>query len=398
VAREVSFAATATGGRGVYEFKWWLQSGGVWRVMRDWNSSSTLAWFPTTVGSYVMAVWARNAGATADAAEALAQLPWVVSTSVAAPTSTQTTALPSITSLTSDVSSPSVVGTQITFATTASGGAGSYEFKWWIQSGGTWSILRDWHSSRTLMWLPTTAGSYVIAVWARNAGVTTDAGQAVTQMSYVVSPRTTTSSTPLSITGLSSNLASPQTSGTAITFSTGATGGNAPYQFKWWVLSGGVWTVAQDWSASTSLTWRPSSAGTYAVAVWGRNAGVTADASQAMTQMSYVISAPTSAPSSGSSAPLSIASFTADLSSPRPRWTEVTFSAVATGGTGVYEFKWWIQSDGVWRVVRDWNSSPTFGWFPETSGSYVIAVWARRGGSRTDAREALAQLSYVITP
>jgi hypothetical protein len=406
VAREVTFAATATGGSGVYEFKWWLQSGGVWRVIREWNSSPTLRWYPTTADSYVMAVWARNAGATADAADALAQMPFVVSTtltSTASSGSTSTTTsgnstLPSITSFTSDLPSPRIVGTEITFAATAAGGTGAYEFKWWIQFGGTWSILREWNSTRTLLWQPTTASSYVIAVWARNAGVTTDASQGMAQMSYVISPRTTTS-TALSITSFSSNPASPQVSGTAITFWTGATGGTAPYQFKWWVLSGGVWTVAQDWNTSTSMTWRPASTGTYVVAVWARNAGVTADASQAMTQVSYVISAAaTSALPSGSSAPVSITSFTSDLSSPRLPWTEIRFAATAAGGTGVYEFKWWILSGGVWRVMRDWNSSSTVSWFPTTAGSYVIAVWARRGGSTIDASEALAQAPFVITP
>jgi hypothetical protein len=269
-----------------------------------------------------------------------------------------------------------------------------YEFKWWIQSGGTWSILRDWHSARTLLWQPTTAGSYVIAVWARNTGVTIDASQALAQMSYVVSPRTTsTTTTALSITGLSSNLASPQAPGTAITFSSGATGGAAPYQFKWWVLSNGVWTVGRDWSTSTSFTWRPWSAGTYVVAVWARNAGVTADASQATAQVSYVISA-----TGSSSAPLSITSFTSDLSSPQPRYSYINFSTVATGGTGDYQFKWWIQSGGVWSVLRDWDSRPMLEWFPRTAGSYVIAVWARNVGSTTDASEALAQAPFVISP
>jgi hypothetical protein len=386
----VRFTASAAGGTAPYQFKWWVLSGGVWYIAQNWSSSATLNWQPTSSGTYTIAVWARNAGVTADASQALAQVPYVVSNTA---TSSASASL-SITSLTSDVSSPSVVGTEITFAATAAGGSGVYEFKWWIQSGGTWSILRDWHSARTLLWQPTTAGSYVIAVWARNTGVTIDASQALAQMSYVVSPRTTsTTTTALSITGLSSNLASPQAPGTSITFSSGATGGTAPYQFKWWVLSNGVWTVGRDWSTSTSFTWRPWSAGTYVVAVWARNAGVTADASQATAQVSYVISA-----TGSSSAPLSITSFTSDLSSPQPRYTFINFSTVATGGTGEYQFKWWIQSGGVWSVLRDWDSRPMLEWFPRTAGSYVIAVWARNVGSTTDASEALAQAPFVISP
>ena len=47
--------------------------------------------------------------------------------------------------------------------------------------------------------------------------------------------------------------------------------------------------VAQDWDGINSFTWRPTASGTYVVAVWVRNAGVTADASQALAQVNYTI-------------------------------------------------------------------------------------------------------------
>jgi hypothetical protein len=88
---------------------------------------------------------------------------------------------------------------------------------------------------------------------------------------------------------LISNTANPTSRGTSIRFTTSASGGTGSYQFKWWVFDGASWSVAQDWSTSTSMTWRPETAGAYMVAVWVRNAGVTADASQGLAQMSYVI-------------------------------------------------------------------------------------------------------------
>ncbi|WP_410961606.1 hypothetical protein, partial [Salmonella sp. SAL4457] len=78
--------------------------------------------------------------------------------------------------------------------------------------------------------------------------------------------------------------------GTTINFTAAAAGGTAPYQFKWWVQSDGVWYVAREWNGSNTLTWQPTAAGIYVVAVWVRNSGVTADASQALAQVPYVIS------------------------------------------------------------------------------------------------------------
>ena len=62
----------------------------------------------------------------------------------------------------------------------------------------------------------------------------------------------------------------PAVTGPVIRFT--ASAGGAPRRIIQVVVqSGGVWTVAQEWSNSTTLTWQPT-AGTHMVAVWGRNA------------------------------------------------------------------------------------------------------------------------------
>jgi hypothetical protein len=126
----------------------------------------------------------------------------------------------------------------------------------------------------------------MVAVWARNAGVTADASQAMAQTTYVIS---TNGGSPLSVINLTSSVSSPAAPGTSITFTATANGGTAPYQYKWWVHDGTGWVVAREWSTSRTLTWRPTIEGAYMVAVWVRNAGVTADASQAMWQVQYII-------------------------------------------------------------------------------------------------------------
>src|SRR5688572_6563297 len=194
--------------------------------------------------------------------------------------------------LTPFISSPRVTGTSIGFSAVGSGGVGPRQYKFLVQrDGGTTQVLRGWSTTSTYMWTPTIAGSYIVTVWARSAGVTTDAPQASAQVTYVINAG-------LSITSLTSTLASPQPANTSIGFTAAATGGMGPYQFKWWVFDGTAWWIVQEWSTSASLNWRPTQAGTYIVAVWGRNAGVTADASQAMAQVNYVVSQPAGAPRS----------------------------------------------------------------------------------------------------
>jgi hypothetical protein len=74
------------------------------------------------------------------------------------------------------------------------------------------------------------------------------------------------------LTGLTAELGPP------VTFTASAAGGTAPYQFKWWLWDGATWTVLEDWSTGNTFAWTPSTPNpNYAVGVWVRSAGNTAD-------------------------------------------------------------------------------------------------------------------------
>jgi hypothetical protein len=377
----VTFTAAASGGRAPYQFKWWVYDGTTWTPVQNWSTSATFTWRPTRGGTYLVAVWGRNNGVTADASEAMAQVAYTI-TNAAAPQPL------AISSLTSNVASPQTSGTTVTFTTAATGGQAPYQFKWWVHDGAAWTVAQNWSASATLTWRPTRAGTYLVAVWGRNSGVEADASQAMAQVAYTITNGAAPQ--PMTISSLTSNVASPQSSGTTVTFTAAATGGQAPYQFKWWVHDGAAWTVAQNWSASATLTWRPTRAGTYLVAVWGRNSGVEADASQAMAQVTYTIT--TGAPIQ----PLAIASFTSSVASPQAAGTTVTFTATATGGEAPHEFKWWVYDGSTWTPLQNWNTSASFTWRPTSPGSYIVAVWVRNNGVRADASQALAQSSFLI--
>jgi hypothetical protein len=79
------------------------------------------------------------------------------------------------------------------------------------------------------------------------------------------------------LTGLTAELG-PQLPGTTATFTAIAAGGTAPYQFKWWLWDGAAWTVLEHWSTGNTFAWTPSTPNpNYAVGVWVRSAGSTAD-------------------------------------------------------------------------------------------------------------------------
>lgn len=87
-----------------------------------------------------------------------------------------------------------------------------------------------------------------------------------------------TSEVPVAtLTGLTAELGT-QLPGTTVTFTATATGGTTPYQFKWWLWDGATWTVLKDWSTDNTCAWTPSTSNpNYAIGVWVRSAGNTAD-------------------------------------------------------------------------------------------------------------------------
>jgi len=187
----------------------------------------------------------------------------------------------------------------------------------------------------------------------------------------------------VTLTSLTANLSAPQPPGSALTFTAGATGGTAPYQFKWWLWNGAAWTALTAWSTSNTFAWAPSTTNpNYAVGVWVRSAGETADQpsgyptnSEAYRSIPFPVQAPV----------LTLTSLTANLSAPRPRGSTVTFTAGATGGTAPYQFKWWRWNGATWTALTGWSTSNTFVWTPSTPNpNYAVGVWVRSAGETAD--------------
>jgi PA14 domain/K319L-like, PKD domain len=99
--------------------------------------------------------------------------------------------------------------------------------------------------------------------------------------------------------------------------------------------------------------------------------------------------------------PLTVTGISSNRMSPQPVGTSIIFSAIASGGTPPYQFKWWIVNGTSSSVGQQWSTSNTFTWTPTVAGSgYSIRVWARNAGSTADAADnpaAILSTSFAIT-
>jgi hypothetical protein len=118
--------------------------------------------------------------------------------------------------------------------------------------------VRDWSPTATWSWTPSGASPTAkVAAHARCSGCPwggAAGGEAV--LAYAIlspgSPPTTTTLTP--------DRAAPQPPGTTIAFTAGASGGTAPYEYRFWLFDGSSWSLVRDWSPTATWSWTPSGA------------------------------------------------------------------------------------------------------------------------------------------
>lgn len=268
----ITWSASASGGSaGPLQYRFWRydQSSGAWSIVQDYSAASTYTWTPVDgadVGTHAVQVWVRSAGSSANYEAWQTTGYFSVNRN---PVSTVT--------VTSDAVFPVPSGSIVHWTASSTGGV-SPQYKFWIyRDGAGWSVLRDWASSATASWSPSTDGQYALQVWARSNGSTVTYDTWTSTGTFTVG-----ASGPSSITTFKADVALPADPGTTITWTATASGGTAgPLQFKFWRLNQqtGTWSVVQDYSSSNNFTWTPSSAdsGSYALQVWVRSAGSTAN-------------------------------------------------------------------------------------------------------------------------
>lgn len=254
----VTFTASSSGcASPQYEF-WVLPSGGAWTVMQAYSATTTWQLDTTKypAGNLQVGVWARQAGSPSsyDA--------FFVSTFYNTSASTCV-----VLALNPSAASPQIAGTSITFTPQQSQCTRQYEF-WLRPPGGSWRVVQYYGAGSTWTWNTSgAAGTYEVGVWE---------GSGSSYESYAITSVTIGALTCTS-TSLSGSPASPQVSGTTITFPAGGTRCPSAQHEFWLLAPGGSWTVVQPYGACT-WTWNTSglAPGVYQVGVWARQPGSTA--------------------------------------------------------------------------------------------------------------------------
>ncbi len=198
--------------------------------------------------------------------------------------------------------------------------------------------------------------------------------------------------TPLSpAVSLTTGSVAPQPTGALIRWSAAVTGPAATYEYKWSARANGAWSVLRDWSASSTLDWRPVTAASDArVAVAVRSSRGTASTDYPFAIFDPGIGVP--------STPASSLKLTANRPAPQPAGSAIVWTASPTGGSGPMAYKWFVYELGLWNPVGSWTSSNQFTWRPASAdGSYRVSAWVKRASSTAEGADASAEQSFAIT-
>jgi hypothetical protein len=351
----------------LYRF-WENDPGSRWSMVQDYSVASTFKWVANGAPGVT--------GIEVDVRDASRPVAYDAVTNVS-----YTLTACSGATLTTDIASPQVPGTQVTLT----GGATcprTADFRFWIRApGGAWSVVRDYGSATTFVWhTPTLGGSYGLEVDVRDHG-TVAAYETTTNIAYGVTA-------PCSVPSLSPNLGSPQAVATTVTFTGGTTGCPSP-QYRFWVRPpGGSYVVQQDYGASATFTWSTAglAVGTYAFEVDVRNQG-SAVAYDSARGAFFALTSPA----------CTAATLKASTGPPGGTGVPATLTGAASNCPAP-QFRFWVRAPGgSWTIARDYATSPTYAWpGGAAAGTYSLEVDVRALGSSV-TYEVVANMTYAVT-
>ncbi len=246
------------------EYQFWQYSDATkqW-TSTPYGSTNTFVFTATQTGRYAIQVWVRAVGSSA---------PYDVFRPTGYFTVTAPAAAPLV--LTVSYQLPTHVGQSRTFTASAQGGVAPHTYQFWLYRAdlGAWSIAQPYSATGTWVFTPTTSGTHAVQVWARSAGSAAQYDTFKTTGYFTVAPSTPSTPTLTASPGMS------VAAGTPITWTGLSTGGLQPTQYKFWLYSQATnsWQITQDWSSDNAWLW-VAQAGRYAVQVWVRQAGSTAN-------------------------------------------------------------------------------------------------------------------------
>ena len=166
-----------------------------------------------------------------------------------------------MTNVSTNITSPQAVNNSIQITADAKGGFDRL-YKFFVNDGSGWKVLREYATNPVYDWTPTKAGDYQISVYVK------DRNSTKSQDDFkIISYKITDTANPVTIKNVVTNFTSPQQTGKNIQITAEATGGTEKL-YKFYLNDGSGWMVLRDYTTNPMYDWTPMKAGHYQLSVY----------------------------------------------------------------------------------------------------------------------------------
>ncbi|WP_416828192.1 triple tyrosine motif-containing protein [Ectobacillus polymachus] len=360
------------------EYRFFVRdSKGQLSTLQEYSANNKVTWTPTTPDNYSIIVQAKDKSKSGANLffEARSEMNYQVQGGEVQHVN-----------LSTDQASPQASGTPITF-TASSDGSSSPEYRFFVRdSKGQLSTLQEYSANDKVTWTPTTPDNYSIIVQAKDKS---KSGanlffEARSEMNYQVQGG------KVQHVNLSTDQASPQASGTPITFTASSDGSSSP-EYRFFVRdSKGQLSTLQEYSANNKVTWTPTTPGNYSIIVQAKDISKSGANLffEARSEMNYQVQG----------GKVQHVNVSTDQASPQASGTPITFTASSDGSSSP-EYRIFVRdSKGTLSTLQEYSANNKVTWTPTTPGNYSIIVQAK-DVSKSGANlffEARIQTDYKI--
>ena len=350
-------------------YKLWIgdRQTGTWTVLSDWSTKKTIDYTPTKAGRYTFTVHVKHKSSNSSVEDDYRS----VDVDVTKPTS-------KVSSLT--VTGNKVAGSKLTMSANATPEADTL-YKLWIgdRQTGTWTVLSDWSTKKTIDYTPTKAGRYTFTVHVKHKSSNSSVEDDYRSVDVDVTKPTSKVSS-LTVTG-------NKVAGSKLTMSANATP-EADTLYKLWIgdRQTGTWTVLSDWSTKKTIDYTPTKAGRYTFTVHVKHKSSNSSVEDDYRSVDVDVTKPTS----------KVSSLT--VTGNKVAGSKLTMSANGTPEADTL-YKLWVgdRQTGEWIVLSDWSTKKTIDYTPSKVGRYTFTVHVKHKSSNSSVEDDYRSVDVDVT-
>lgn len=289
--------------------------------------------------------------------------------------------------LSADTASPALIGDNVLFTASRTGGTGDFEYRYWLRdTSGAWNIVRPWSTVNTWQWqtagMP--PGAYRVAAYTRHVG------SAVNYETFAwMDFKLVEGVGPARLASLTINN-TPKV-GAVSRWTATPLSGSGVYQYRFWVKNpAGAWTLMQGYSSLNTFDWTPAASGSHQVVCQIRNVGSTATYEDQLNSGYFTVLP-------AGTAPATLDTLTPDSpSGTKTAPTTVTWTANEFTTQPGYEYRWWVYDGVSWTLAQGYSASNTFGQVVAAPGTYKVTCQVRNAGSTVSYDAQINSGPYVV--